>query len=181
MPEPLSSETELSSPVSSKEIMTLETNNTVNETVNGNGRTKVNKNGKAKEMRTIKEKVWIFLTNNALLLFTLIGVIVGFSLGFGLRQHDLSDSGLMWLGKMDYQILLLVINPLWLQNIYFHLISKYILASNFIPPSKLIILRELQILSLKISDFISLAYTGGQTSFICKCSDISAYFVLLLC
>ena len=103
MPEPLSSESVLNSPVSSKEIMTLETDNTVN---NSNGRTKVNKNvddadGKAKEMRKFKEKVWIFLTNNALLLFTLIGVIVGFSLGFGLRQHDLSDSGLMWLGKMD--------------------------------------------------------------------------------
>ena len=40
-----------------------------------------------------------FLTNNALLLFTLLGVIVGFSLGFGLRQYNLSDSSLMWLGK----------------------------------------------------------------------------------
>ena len=45
------------------------------------------------------------LRHNALLLVTLCGVILGFGLGFGFRQHELSELGLMWLGKTwDLQI-----------------------------------------------------------------------------
>ena len=39
------------------------------------------------------------LRYNALLLVTLCGVILGFGLGFGFRKHELSELGLMWLGK----------------------------------------------------------------------------------
>ena len=42
------------------------------------------------------------LKDNLLLILTLFGVCVGFALGFGLRQHDLSDSGLMWLGRYTW-------------------------------------------------------------------------------
>ena len=49
-------------------------------------------NGKA-ELRAI-------LRRNALMLFTLCGVLVGFGLGFGVRPYGLSDTGLMWLGNL---------------------------------------------------------------------------------
>ena len=48
---------------------------------------------------TARRKILAVLRDNALLFVTLCGVIVGFGLGFGLRQYDLSDSGMMWLGK----------------------------------------------------------------------------------
>ena len=53
-----------------------------------------------------RKKFWRKLRSkikeNLLLLLTLCGVLVGFGLGFGLRRYELSDSGLMWLGKYMY-------------------------------------------------------------------------------
>ena len=54
---------------------------------------------------SIGRKIRRGLRYNALLLVTLCGVILGFGLGFGFRQHELSELGLMWLGKIwDLQI-----------------------------------------------------------------------------
>ena len=69
------------------------------EPTNINGKIDFDNSSNADKVKTVKGKLCLFLTNNALLLFTLLGVIVGFSLGFGLRKYDLTDSGLMWLGK----------------------------------------------------------------------------------
>lgn len=51
--------------------------------------------------KTIPGKLLKILKENALLFFTFCGVLIGFGLGFVVRGHDLSDSGLMWLGKTD--------------------------------------------------------------------------------
>ena len=48
--------------------------------------------------KTIPGKLLNILKDNALLFLTFCGVLIGFGLGFGVRGHDMSDSGLMWLG-----------------------------------------------------------------------------------
>ena len=48
---------------------------------------------------TGKAELRAILRRNALMLFTLCGVIAGFGLGFGVRPYRLSDTGLMWLGN----------------------------------------------------------------------------------
>ena len=55
-------------------------------------------NGEKKACENLSEK----LKDNLLLILTLGGVCLGFGLGFGLRQHGLSESGLMWLGMYPY-------------------------------------------------------------------------------
>lgn len=44
-------------------------------------------------------KVTTCLRREALLLLTLLGVCVGFVIGFGLREVDPSDDALMWIGE----------------------------------------------------------------------------------
>lgn len=44
-------------------------------------------------------KVKIFLRGNALLILTMVGIVAGFALGFGIRELDPSRGALMWLGR----------------------------------------------------------------------------------
>ena len=53
----------------------------------------------ATETSSGKAELRVILRRNALMLFTLCGVIVGFALGFGVRPYGLSETGLMWLGN----------------------------------------------------------------------------------
>ena len=46
-----------------------------------------------------KEELFLVLKQNGLMILTLLGVVLGFGLGFGLRRYDLSDTALMWLGN----------------------------------------------------------------------------------
>jgi hypothetical protein len=41
----------------------------------------------------------VLLKQNAVLFLTLIGVVIGFALGFGIREAHPSSDALMWLGK----------------------------------------------------------------------------------
>ena len=103
MPESMPSESLPSLSIPSTENLALETDKTGHDMANHSGHDLVNEtvdiDDTPKAEKTFREKLLILLKDNALLFLTLIGVVVGFSLGFGLRQYDLSDSGLMWLGK----------------------------------------------------------------------------------
>lgn len=46
-------------------------------------------------------KVKIFLRGNALLILTMVGIVAGFALGFGIRELDPSRGALMWLGRFQ--------------------------------------------------------------------------------
>ena len=46
-----------------------------------------------------REELFLVLKQNGLMILTLLGVVLGFGLGFGLRRYDLSDTALMWLGN----------------------------------------------------------------------------------
>ncbi|CAG5125399.1 unnamed protein product [Candidula unifasciata] len=50
------------------------------------------------EAQTAKSKVIDFLKQNGLVLATLLGIVIGAGLGFGLRDANLNDHELMWLG-----------------------------------------------------------------------------------
>ena len=52
------------------------------------------------DKRRSRKELRIVLRQNALVILTLFGVILGFGLGFGVRPLELSDTGLMWLGKI---------------------------------------------------------------------------------
>lgn len=41
-----------------------------------------------------------YLKQNAVLLLTLLGVVLGFAIGFGVRELNPSDDALMWIGKI---------------------------------------------------------------------------------
>ena len=49
-----------------------------------------------------RDELLLLLKQNALMILTLCGVILGFGLGFGLRRYELSDTGLMWLGNIVF-------------------------------------------------------------------------------
>ena len=46
-----------------------------------------------------RTKLYSCLWNNALILSSTVGVIVGFGLGFGLRPYGPSVDAIMWIGK----------------------------------------------------------------------------------
>ncbi|XP_025079693.1 LOW QUALITY PROTEIN: excitatory amino acid transporter-like [Pomacea canaliculata] len=60
-------------------------------------------------------KVKIFLRGNALLILTMVGIVAGFALGFGIRELDPSRGALMWLGmpgELFLRLLKMMILPL---------------------------------------------------------------------
>ncbi|XP_059158552.1 neutral amino acid transporter A-like isoform X2 [Physella acuta] len=59
-----------------------------------------NSNTTEPDIKTVsfKKKVAIVLRQNALILATMGGIVLGISLGMGLRELDMSDQALMWLG-----------------------------------------------------------------------------------
>ena len=97
----------VSSAIKSKEMSDLNYTATRSghDTVKHNGpeHDKANNSGHnmTNSKKTIPGKLLSILKDNALLFLTFCGVLIGFGLGFGVRGHDLSDSGLMWLGKTD--------------------------------------------------------------------------------
>ena len=51
------------------------------------------------EESSVGKRVLVHLRRNLLLLLTVLGVIVGFGIGFGVRPSKPSDTALMWIGK----------------------------------------------------------------------------------
>ena len=56
----------------------------------------------ATDKMSSRDEFLLLLKQNALMILTLCGVILGFGLGFGLRRYELSDTGLMWLGNIVF-------------------------------------------------------------------------------
>lgn len=58
------------------------------------------------KFRNVFVKIKTVLINNLLLVLTLVGVVMGFLIGFGARQTNPTENALMWLGM--YYILILM-------------------------------------------------------------------------
>lgn len=55
------------------------------------------------EDKTLGQRIWGHVKHNSLLILTLVGVIVGFGIGFGVRTSNPSDTALMWIGKDPHE------------------------------------------------------------------------------
>lgn len=42
-----------------------------------------------------------FIRDNLLMVITLLSVVLGFAIGFGIRETEISEIGWMWLGKTE--------------------------------------------------------------------------------
>ena len=53
-----------------------------------------------KQNISCKESVLATVKNNLLVILTIVGVMFGLALGFGIREANLSDDAIMWIGKL---------------------------------------------------------------------------------
>ena len=57
------------------------------------------------EDKTLGRKILEHVKRNLLLLLTVVGVIVGFGIGFGVKPAKPSDTALMWIGKCELMLI----------------------------------------------------------------------------
>ena len=70
--------------------------------------------------------------NNKLIVLTFVGVICGFALGFGVRELELTEDGLTWIGKSTVTVVLRL--QLWIIIVLHVTLEKKIIRTdcNFI-------------------------------------------------
>ena len=63
------------------------------------------------EEPSLGERIWGHVQRNLLLLLTIVGVLVGFGIGFGVRPTNPSTTAIMWIGTYRYYKYCVYFNP----------------------------------------------------------------------